>query len=110
MGGSLRHGDNGTGPPYAEWNVHADVQSAQAMYAAQWNFTTAPLDTAGSAQVSGMQFARLVQCQSKSQIVRALLEMYAAWLPLCPWPAVIHGPKGCADLTNTSSIIYDALA
>lgn len=110
MGGSIWHGNNGTGPPYPEWNIAGDVASAQTMYAASWNITTAPLDTAGAAQVSGAAFGNLLRCKSHSSIVKAIFEMYADWLPACPWPAATRGPFGPADLMSTSSVLYDALA
>lgn len=107
MGGSIWHGNNGTGGPIAEWNVRADVASSRKLYA-HLN-VTAPLDVAGLAQIDGLQFKRLLQCQEYVPTVHALLQMFKTWLPRCPWPPVLDGPKGPASSVR-SSVIYDAVA
>jgi len=108
MGGSLWHGINGTGPPVAEWNVRADLPSSRTVY--PHVSTLGPLDVAGAAQIDGLYFQELLQCQEHSQVVKALLEMYSAWLPRCPWTGPRHGPKGPADTRLRSSVVYDLAA
>jgi len=108
MGGSLRHGYNGTGLPIAEWNIQADVLSAQAVYTAAWPIIDAPLDTAGAAQITGAAYQRLLKCSSP--LLSALLSMNRHWLPLCPWPSALDGPLGPADYQHTTSVLYDPVA
>lgn len=111
MGGSIWAGNNGTAPPYAEWNIHADVDSARSVYGASWPVALpqlAPLDTAGLAQVGGDAFQLVYTCASP--LATALIEMYAAWLPRCPWPEATEGPQGQADLSRRSSVVFDAVA
>ncbi|CAE7452475.1 unnamed protein product [Symbiodinium natans] len=107
MGGSIWHGNNGTGLPVPEWNVRADVASSRVLYA-HLN-VTAPLDVAGLAQIDGPAFGKLLQCQGHVPVVRALLHMFKTWLPRCPWPPVLDGPKGPASSVR-SSVVYDAVA
>ncbi|CAJ1335718.1 unnamed protein product [Effrenium voratum] len=110
MGGSLWHGVNGTGPPVAEWNVRADFRSSQLLYPHLSQL--APMDAAASAQLGAEHFARLARCAAAEiggGVARALLEMYFAWLPRCPWPEPLHGPQGRAD-GSRSSVLYDAVA
>ncbi|CAJ1453442.1 unnamed protein product [Effrenium voratum] len=110
MGGSLWHGVNGTGPPVAEWNVRADFRSSQLLYPHLSQL--APMDAAASAQLGAEHFARLATCAAAEiggGVARALLEMYFAWLPRCPWPEPLHGPQGHAD-GSRSSVLYDAVA
>ncbi|CAK9008555.1 IU_nuc_hydro domain-containing protein [Durusdinium trenchii] len=107
MGGSLWHGTNGTGPPLAEWSVKADVASSLEVYPHVSRLC--PLDVAGTAQIDGAEFQELLNCQGQVPVVKALLEMYWAWLPRCPWRSPLDGPKGPADHAR-SSVIYDLAA
>lgn len=108
MGGSLWHGTNGTGPPEAEWNVRADMPSSRVVY--PHVTTLCPLDVAGAAQIDGVQYQQLLHCQERVPVVKALLEMYSAWLLRCPWSEPRHGPKGPADAELRSSVLYDLAA
>lgn len=109
MGGSVRHGMNSSMPPQREWNIYADALSAQALYAAPWPITDAPLDTAGSAQIDMPSYGALLGSASRLPLVAALLAAYRFWLPRCPWPDATQQPLP-ANLTVRSSVVFDALA
>jgi inosine-uridine nucleoside N-ribohydrolase len=101
MDGSVRLGYGGASQPCAEWNVKADPQAAQAVFAAPWDITITPLDTCGLVQLTGdkYQFVR----NSTDRNTTDLIANYRLWLAADP-----GSPVDTAD--RHSSTLYDTVA
>jgi inosine-uridine nucleoside N-ribohydrolase len=96
MFGSVRMGYNGKSTPDPEWNVVCDVPAAQAVFAAPWDITIAPLDTCGALKLDGEDYARVVKSETK--LARIVVENYDQWKHR------EHLPK------DSSSILFDTEA
>ena len=83
MHGSVRVGYDGAKEPAAEWNVKVDPGSLQAVFAAPWDCTIAPLDSCGLVKLRGQKYRRIAQ--SDDPWLRALLDNYRVFLPLAPF-------------------------
>lgn len=77
MAGSIHIGYNGKEGRDPEWNVHRDVEAAQAVFAAPWEIVLAPLDTCGTLVIEGERYARVVNADTRATDV--LIENYEAW-------------------------------
>jgi inosine-uridine nucleoside N-ribohydrolase len=78
MFGSVRIGYGGKATPDPEWNVVCDIPAAQAVFAAPWDITIAPLDTCGTLKLDGEDFARVVKSETKR--ARIVVENYDQWV------------------------------
>jgi inosine-uridine nucleoside N-ribohydrolase/dienelactone hydrolase len=96
MAGSVHIGYNGSPTPQREWNVFRDVAAIQAVFAAPWEITIAPLDSCGTLALSGARYAAVRQ--SGHPLARVTLENYALWS---------NRKNYAADVT---SILFDTLA
>lgn len=77
MHGSVRSGYGGSKDISAEWNVKADVKSAQKVFSAPWQMLITPLDTCGLVNLSGERYRKVRD--SKDPIAAAIIENYRAW-------------------------------
>jgi inosine-uridine nucleoside N-ribohydrolase len=77
MFGSVRIGYAGKATPDPEWNVVCDIPAAQAVFAAPWDITIAPLDTCGNLRLDGEDYARVVKSETKR--ARIVVENYELW-------------------------------
>ena len=101
MDGSVRLGYGGTKQPCAEWNVKADPQALQAVFAAPWDITITPLDTCGLVQLTGDKYQRV--CDASDRNVADLIANYRLWLAA--------DPKSSADTADRhSSTLFDTVA
>jgi len=100
MSGSVDVGYGGSPKPEPEYNVRAHVAGARAMYEASWDLLIAPLDTAGTVQLRGELYQRVLR--SEKPLIRALLENYRIWAANVDWAEV--------DPEIESSVLFDALA
>jgi inosine-uridine nucleoside N-ribohydrolase len=97
MQGAVGKGYDG-GPVAPEWNVKCNVPAARKVLLAPWKQTLiTPLDTCGLVKLSGQRFQTL--CESKDEMVKALLENYRIW-------------KKKAQLSEIkeSSVLFDTVA
>jgi inosine-uridine nucleoside N-ribohydrolase len=78
MFGSVRIGYNGKSTPDPEWNVVGDVPAAQAVFAAPWDITIAPLDTCGTLKLDGEDYNRVAKSETK--LARIVVENYDQWV------------------------------
>jgi inosine-uridine nucleoside N-ribohydrolase len=99
MSGSVDLGYGADPEPDPETNVVVDAEAARAMYMADWDLTIAPLDTAGTIQLTGPRYQRVLQ--SEKPLIRALIENYRIWAQ--------NGETG-SDPDIESSILFDTLA
>ena len=78
MHGSVRRGYGGKSKPDAEYNVKANPQAAQTVFAAPWKRRViTPLDTCGLVHLKGKRYQKVFQRDSK--LTKALLANYRAW-------------------------------
>jgi inosine-uridine nucleoside N-ribohydrolase len=77
MHGSVRKGYGGSETISAEYNVRADAEAAQKVFAAPWNVTITPLDTCGIVYLKGDKYQKVLQ--RNSALTKALIENYRAW-------------------------------
>jgi len=77
MSGSVEIGYGGKPGRQPEWNVLRDVEAAQAVLAAPWDITFAPLDTCGTLILKGERFARVRD--SKNPRAQTVIANYRAW-------------------------------
>jgi inosine-uridine nucleoside N-ribohydrolase len=96
MAGSVRVGYEGADKPAAEWNVVCDPKAAQAVLAAPWEVTIAPLDICGTLRLAGADYARVAE--SDSPLAKVVIENYEQWSNRS------HHPK------DSSSVLYDTAA
>lgn len=99
MDGSVRLGYGGVNQPCAEWNVKADPQALQAVFAAPWDITITPLDTCGLVQLRGDKYQRVVA----GSRVADLIPNYRLWLAADP-----ASPPEAAN--QHSSTLFDTVA
>ena len=102
MHGSVRVGYGGSPEPEAEWNVRADPQSLQAVFAAPWEITITPLDTCGLIVLEGAAQRQI--SGSDDPWMQLLMANYRAWLPNPPY----FDPN--TDPETTSSTLFDTVA
>jgi len=101
MDGSVRLGYGGAKQPCAEWNVKADTQALQAVFAAPWDITITPLDTCGLVNLTGEKYQR-VRAATDS-IATNLLANYRLWAA-----ADSGSPAGTTE--QHSSTLFDTVA
>jgi len=93
---------NATGP-CPEYNVYENIPASQAVYTANWNMTTTPLDTCGVAIVNGPTYQTLLNANNSDHIlVQTLLENYVYWYS--------HGASSPYNPKTSSTVLYDAVA
>lgn len=100
MSGSIDVGYGGKPEPETEYNVKQDPAATRAMYEAGWDVLLAPLDTAGTIQLTGESYQRVLGCEKPE--VRALIENYRIWAPRIDWAEV--------NPDVASSTLFDTLA
>ncbi|QDU93130.1 nucleoside hydrolase [Lignipirellula cremea] len=90
MGGALEIGYEGKGPATAEWNIHADIRSAQAVFTAGAPLLVAPLDASIGLQPTAAQREQLfAHCSPLTFQVQSLYELSDEPSPtLYDWLAV----------------------
>lgn len=96
MAGSVRIGYDGGPKPQAEWNVVCDPKAAQAVFAAPWKITYAPLDICGQLRLTGDDYLKVEK--SDNPLSKVIVENYDLWVNRG------HHPK------DSSSILYDTAA
>ncbi|HUC85076.1 MAG TPA: nucleoside hydrolase [Candidatus Acidoferrales bacterium] len=101
MDGSVRLGYGGVPRPCAEWNVKANPQAIQAVFAAPWDITITPLDTCGLVQLTGDKYRRVRD--SSAPRVADLIPNYRLWLAADP-----ASPPDAAE--QHSSTLFDTVA
>jgi purine nucleosidase len=77
MGGSVRVGYNMKPPVDPEWNIKADVKSAQIVFAAGLPLTVAPLDATAHLKLEGDNLRRVFKAQSP--LANQLEALYQLW-------------------------------
>lgn len=77
MAGSVYTGYNGKEGRQPEWNVVCDIAAAQAVFAASWEVTIAPLDLCGTLMLTGDRYRRVLE--SPSPLAQVIMENYAVW-------------------------------
>jgi len=101
MDGSVHLGYGGARQPCAEWNVKADPQALQAVFAAPWDITLTPLDTCGLVQLTGDKYRRVRDASAPR--VADLIPNYRLWLAADP-----ASPADAAE--RRSSTLFDTVA
>lgn len=99
MDGSIYVGYGGSKKPDPEWNVKADVKSAQKVFTAPWGMTITPLDTCGLVTLDGERYQSLRR--SKDPVAATVLECYRVWNSHIEKPA---------DFEHGSTTLFDAVA
>jgi len=98
MAGSVRLGYGGSKTVSAEWNVKADVHSAQRVFSAPWkSMTITPLDTCGLVDLQGDQYRRMLD--SHDPVATEVIENYRIW-----------SKQGKFDEEHRSTTLYDTVA
>lgn len=96
MFGGVYKGYGGSDKMSAEYNVKRDIKAAQAVFAAPWSITIAPLDSCGLLTISGARYNRLAA--SNAPRAKAVIDNYNQWA---------NRAKYAKD---ASSVIYDTVA
>ncbi len=96
MAGGVFRGYGNSPQPQPEWNIMADVAAAQAVFAAPWKITWAPLDTCGLIVLEGEQFEEVKQ--SNCPLAQAVIANYAVWA------------RKPAEELERSSVLFDTEA
>ncbi|MBN2312051.1 MAG: nucleoside hydrolase [Candidatus Hydrogenedentes bacterium] len=96
MAGSVHIGYNGKQGRDPEWNVKRNVEAAQAVFAAPWDITMAPLDICGTLKLTGERYLRVAR--SDTPRAKAVIENYDLWA---------HRQNFAED---SSSILFDTVA
>ena len=96
MFGSVYIGYGGKKTPGAEYNVKRDPKAAQAVFAAPWKITIAPLDSCGTFRIAGERYARLAA--SEAPRAKVVIDNYNQWKNRKSHPA------------GSSSVLYDTIA
>jgi inosine-uridine nucleoside N-ribohydrolase len=100
MHGSVRRGYGGDPEISPEWNVLADVESCEKVFAAPWEMTITPLDTCGLVTLDGDRYARVRDCPET--IPAAIMANYRIWSQ--------HHDKNNDVAQHSSSTLYDTVA
>lgn len=98
MHGSVLKGYCGAPEPATEWNVVADVPSAQRTFTAPWPMTITPVDTCGLVVLREAKYQAVVNCDDA--LTRAVIENYRAW---AAYNKVEHAE-------TQSSVLFDTVA
>lgn len=98
MHGSVLRGYEGSAEIAKEWNIVADIPSAQISFSAAWPMTITPLDTCGVIRLSGEKYQAVVGCDDI--LTRAVIENYRAWAKLNDW----------ANPEVSSTVLFDTVA
>ena len=98
MSGSVHLGYGGKKEIDAEYNVAKYPPGTAAMYAAEWDVTITPLDTAGLVHLRGEKYQRLLEC--KTALATTLLDNYRVWA----------GEDGKEATKTRSSTLFDPVA
>ena len=102
MHGSLYAGYDG-GDPDAETNVEVDPAGFRRVLSAPWqDVLLTPLDTCGSARLTGERFRRVWRA-TDDPLVRGVIENNCTFAVRVPWMAY-------DDFTRRSSTLYDTVA
>lgn len=96
MAGSVHIGYEGKQGRQPEWNVKADVPAAQAVFAAPWEITMAPLDICGTLRLRGERYRAVTA--SKNPLAVVTIENYDKWTNRK------HHPE------DSSSVLFDTAA
>lgn len=96
MFGSVYLGYGGKKTRDAEYNVKRDVKAAQAVFAAAWPITIAPLDSCGLLVISGARYKAIAD--SQASLAKTVIENYDQWANRSKHPA------------GASSTLYDTMA
>ncbi len=96
MAGSVHTGYNGKPGRCPEYNVRRDVEAAQAVFAAPWDITMAPLDSCGVLRLKGKRYKRVAE--SDNPRAKVVIENYRIWTNRR------HYPEG------ESSVLFDTVA
>jgi inosine-uridine nucleoside N-ribohydrolase len=101
MHGSVRRGYGNSQEVSAEYNVRADPEALQRVFAASWDVTITPLDTCGIVHLVGQKFAEIYG--HKDPGVQALMANYRVWRAAGS-PDTKPGPP------DRSSTLFDTVA
>ena len=83
MGGSVRVGYNMKPPVDPEWNIKADIKSAQIVFAAGLPLTVAPLDATAHLKLEGDNLRRVFKTQSPlANQLEALFQLWGQPAPI----------------------------
>ncbi len=96
MAGSVRVGYDGAPKPQPEWNVKCDPAAVQAVFAAPWDITLAPLDICGTLRLTGSDYAAVKE--SNSPLAKVVIENYELW------------SNRHRHAKDSSSILFDTVA
>ena len=99
MGGSIGKQEQGE-PGFLEYNVAQNPKAAQKAYAAAWDVTMTPTDTAGKVQLEGEDYARVRDADNP--MARLVMEQYRLWNQ--------KQTKHARDISRTSSTLWDTVA
>jgi len=78
MQGSIRVGYDGSDTVSAEWNVKANPQACQHVFASPWKeMTITPLDTCGLVRLDGNRYERVRD--SQDPVAATIIENYRIW-------------------------------
>lgn len=103
MFGSFHVGYDGAPKPAPEYNVYTDVPALRTVLAAPWqDILITPLDTCGTAIVSGDDYHRLWSATG-DPLLRAVIENYCAFAARVPW---MH----CDFFATRSTVLFDCVA
>jgi len=104
MLGSLRRGYLGADKPAREYNVKKHALAAQKVLATPWDITLTPLDSCGTAALTGERFDHLRR--DPDPLMQAVLDNHFGWFEaVSDWPAMNR-----FDPNRGSSILYDTVA
>ena len=99
MCGSIRRNHKNDRGAVPEYNIAADVPSAQAVFSAPWDMTITPLDTCGFVRLAGAHYQRIKDCGDP--LIRAVLENYRLWEKARDRPP---------ESVSASSVLFDTVA
>ena len=100
MQGSIRLGYDRSKNRSAEWNVKAAPQACQKVFVAPWDVTITPLDTCGTAKLSGERYREVRE--SRDPVASAVIKNYRIW------NKANGGQAGAPD--DYSSTLFDTVA
>lgn len=104
MHGSFDLGYGGAAPPVAEANVKGAPAALRTVLSAPWqDILLTPLDTCGTVEIAGSDYAAIWAAAPSDALLRAVIENYCIWAPRVPW---IH----CDFFATRSSTLFDCVA